>query len=81
MFGIRGKCGENEGSLPGGRGVDLEPERKVEFDLVEKGKRFPRLSEECELHLIFPQFPLAAIQALWRTVIAGGTSVGKPGSV
>lgn len=35
----------------------------VEFDLVEKGKKenLSRLSEKCELHLIFSRFPRAAL--------------------
>lgn len=37
---------------------DVGPEHWVECDLVEKGKNLPRLSEVCELHLIFC-FPCA----------------------
>lgn len=49
---------------------DLGSECWVEIDLIEKGKRFSRLSEGCELPLIFffytPScYPLAARQALW----------------
>lgn len=42
-------------------GFDLEPEHRVEFNLVEKGKRLPRLSKECELHFIFSHIPHAAL--------------------
>lgn len=38
---------------------DLGPECWVEFDLTEKGGILPRLSEGCELHLVFPHFPLS----------------------
>lgn len=47
-------------------GFDLGPECQVEFDLTEKRKRIPRLSEACELHLVFSRFPHAALWPLSR---------------
>lgn len=64
---------------------DLGSECWVEIDLIEKGKRFSRLSEGCELPLIFFFTPPHA--TLWLparpcgAVTAGGTSVGNSVSV